>query len=431
MTSTISRSAERRARAVRRGFSLLALISGLAALALPVRAQTVPGGDFDICDFCGNLNGNVMHLVGRSGFGTVRGTFVLVNGANSDQDIDKDGYTVGVDFNNLVIRDTADFVNVSNPALVILRTNLVIADFLNPLKNGFSRAVPMYVNIPNGTPAGIYRGRIAVADTVLLQGTGINGRKTRVDDFIVEIEVLGQAGIGLVQADTAARADSVVLRGRPGQTVSGVFRVANLGNIALTNVRIDATDLVATSGTGLRIRREAISFTPATVTSVVIGDSDRVTVTVRIPTGILAGAYRGDLIIQANDVVSIRVPLTVIVTTPGDIVFENNPVIGRAGDLGVIIFNADPGTTWQMAIFDMMGITTFRTTGTVFAGGSGTQNPPGTVAPGANGDQAVRFTWPLLNGRGEAVAGGMYYVIVEATQNGARRQLRNKLMVIR
>ncbi|MGI8496433.1 MAG: hypothetical protein ACR2OG_02460 [Gemmatimonadaceae bacterium] len=431
MTSTISRSAERRARAVRRGFSLLALISGLAALALPARAQTVPGGDFDICDFCGNLNGNVMHLVGRSGFGTVRGTFVLVNGANSDQDIDKDGYTVGVNFANLVIRDTADFVNVSNPALVILRTNLVIADFLNPLQNGFSRAVPMYVNIPNGTPAGTYRGRIAVADTVLLQGTGINGRKTRVDDFIVEIEVLGQGGIGLVQADTSARADSVVLRGRPGQTVSGVFRVANLGNVALTNVRIDATDLVATSGTGLRIRREAISFTPGTLTSVVIGDSDRVTVTVRIPTGILAGAYRGDLIIQANDVVSIRVPLTVIVTTPGDIVFENNPVIGRAGDLGVIIFNADPGTTWQMAIFDMMGITTFRTTGTVFAGGSGTQNPPGTVAPGANGDQAVRFTWPLLNGRGEAVAGGMYYVIVEATQNGARRQLRNKLMVIR
>ncbi|MDQ6886317.1 MAG: hypothetical protein M3068_03385 [Gemmatimonadota bacterium] len=431
MTSTLTRSAERPGRALRLGFSLLALVSVFAAAAAPARAQVVPGGDFDICDYCGNLVGNVMHLVGRSGFGTVRGTFVLVNGANSDQDIDKDGYTAGVDFNNLVVRDTADFVNVSNPALVILRTNLVIADFLNPLRNGFSRAVPMYVNIPNGTPAGIYRGRIAIADSVLLQGTGVNGRKTRVDDFIVEVEVLANSGIGLVQADTGARADSLVLRGRPGQTVSGVFRVANLGNTALTNVRVDATDLVATSGTGLRIRREAISFTPGSLTSVVIGDSSRITVTVRIPTGILAGAYRGDLIVQANDVVSIRVPLTVIVTTPGDIVFENNPVIGRAGDLGVIIFNADPGTTWQMAIFDMMAVTTFRANGTVFAGGGATQNPNGTLTPGADGDQAVRFTWPLLNGRGEAVAGGMYYVIVEATQNGVRRQLRNKLMVIR
>jgi hypothetical protein len=217
-----------------------------------------------------------------------------------------------------------------------------------------------------------------------------------------------------------------VLRGRAGQTVSGVVRIANLGNVPLTNVSLEATDLVATSGTGLRIRRDRISFTPTTLTNVGLGDSLRVQVTVRIPPGILAGTYRGELIAQGDDVDPTRIPFSVIVTTPGDIVFETNPVIGRAGDLAVIIFNADPGSTWELAIFDMMATTTFRTSGTVFAG-----TPANGDIPGFEGDQAVRYTWPLVNGRGENVAGGMYYVVINAVQDGEERQLRSKLMVIR
>jgi hypothetical protein len=152
----------------------------------------------------------------------------------------------------------------------------------------------------------------------------------------------------------------------------------------------------------------------------------RVEVTVRIPPGLLAGTYRGELIAQGDDVDAIRVPFSVIVTTPGDIVFETNPVIGRAGDLAVIIFNADPGSNWELAIFDMMATTTFRTSGTVFGGTPG--DPP---IPGFEGDQAIRYTWPLVNGRGENVAGGMYYVVINAVQDGEERQLRGKLMVIR
>ena len=50
------------------------------------------------------------------------------------------------------------------------------------------------------------------------------------DPRVVRFEVLPDHGIGLAQSDTALEATSVTLRGRPGQTVSGVFRVANLGN---------------------------------------------------------------------------------------------------------------------------------------------------------------------------------------------------------
>jgi hypothetical protein len=412
----------------------VALLGAAAFVAAPrpLAAQTnsvVAGGDFDICDgFGGTLRGKTAFFRGRPGFGTEREVFAIVNGATSDQDCGRDGYTPGVDFQNLIVSDTTDFRNVDDPSRVILKTNLVIADFLNPVKNGLANDVNFYVNVPNGTPAGIYRGSFTVRDTVNAIGLNANGEALRVDVVYVEIEVLASRGFGLVQGDTNATATALLLSGRPGQTVSGVVRVANLGNVALENTRVDITDLVATSGTGLRIRSDRISVSPATLTSVAIGDTARLTVTVRIPTGILAGDYRGDLTVQTDQARAITIPITVRVTTPGDLVFETNPVSARGQDNAIIIFNADPGTKWDMAIFDMMGLTTYKTLDReVFAG------TPGTTAGGGGfpGDQAVREPWNLKNNRGEQVAGGMYYVIVNAVQDGKRRQLRGKLMVIR
>lgn len=406
---------------------VMGMCGALAIASAPtVQAQVVSGGDFDICDYCGTLEGSTARLRGRVGFGTDRGIFVLVNAATADADVDQDGYTAGVNFRDLIVSDTTNFVNIEDPERVIVRQNLVIADFLNPLDNGFQNAVNFFVNIPDGSAAGIYRGRFTVRDRVLGIGVNPNGEALRVDFVDVDIEVLPLTGLALVDADTARRLDSLVLRGRAGQTVQGVVRVANVGNVELSNVHLESSDLVATSGTGLRIRRDRISFTPATLPNVEFRDSTRVTITVRIPPGLLAGTYRGELIAQGDDVAPVRIPFSVIVTTPGDIVFETNPVIGRAGDLAVIIFNADPGTAWELTIFDMMATTTFRTSGTVFAGTPATDD-----APGFEGDQAVRYTWPLVNGRGENVAGGMYYVVINAVQDGEDRQLRGKLMVIR
>ena len=411
--------------------TMLAAAMLAATVAVPSRAdaqQVVVGGDFDIDDNAGTAVGNRVRLTGRSGFGTNQGTFILVNAAEPSQDVDVDGYTPGVDFNNLVISDTSDFVNVADPEFSILRRNLRVLDFLNPLRNGFSNIVNFSVNVPEGTPAGRYIGRFTIIDRVLQPGQNYPGGEALRSDFVeVEIEVLPESRLGLVQGDTAAQLDSLVLRGRPGQTVNGVVRLANLGNVALSNVRLEATDLVATSGTGLRIRRDRITFSPQTLSTLGFADTLRITVTVRIPTGLLAGAYRGELIAQGEGVDEIRVPLTVIVTTPGDIVFETNPVSGRAGDQAVIIFNADAGSRWEMAIFDMRALTTFRTEGTVFAGGGG-GGPGEEVFPG---DEAVRYTWNLKNGRGENVAGGMYLVVINAVQDGRSRQLRGKLMVIR
>jgi hypothetical protein len=403
----------------------------LAALAVPAKseAQLVTGGDFDICDFCGTLRGSTAFLVGRPGFGTDRGVFVLINSATVEQDVDLDGYTPGPgnDFNNITVVSVSDFVSVSDPSKVILAENLVIANPLRPLFNGFQLQIGFYVNIPNATPAGRYKGNFTLADPTRPPTLNPNGQALRSDGVFLEIEVLPASSIGLVAANTPDELDSLVLAGRPGQTVSGVARIANLGNVDLTNVRVEATDLIATSGTGLRIRAERLSFSPGQLTRVAIGDTARVTVTARIPLGILAGRYRGELIVQGDDVEAVRIPLIVVVTTPGDIVFENNPVFGRNGDNAVIIFNADPGSPWLLRVFDMQAITTFSASGTVFAGG-GTGTP---TDPEFTGDEAVRYTWTLQNGRGENVAAGMYLVVIEATQAGQRRQLRGKLMVIR
>ncbi|MGQ0713294.1 MAG: COG1470 family protein [Gemmatimonadaceae bacterium] len=427
----MSRTTAPRRRANRRWSRLLSclILAGLGfAVQWPqvARAQTVAGGDFDICDFCGSLRGNRALVRGRAGFGTERAVFVLVNAATVEQDVDNDGFTPGVNFTNLIVSDTTNFVSLQDPSRVIVQTNLVIADFLNPLNNGFQQAVSFFVNVPAGTPAGMYRGRFTIQDTAIPVGVNPNGEALRVDAVDVDVEVLPESDMGLFQSDTSARLDSLTLRGRPGQTVRGVVRLGNLGNVPLSNVRLEATDLVATSGTGLRIRRERISFSPVNVNAVDIGDTVRVEVTVRIPPGLLAGTYRGELIAQGDDVDAIRIPFSVIVTTPGDIVFETNPVVGRSGDLAVIIFNADPGSAWELAIFDMMATTTFRTRGTVFQGTPG--DPP---IPGFAGDEAIRYTWPLVNGRGENVAGGMYYVVINAVQGGEQRQLRGKLMIIR
>ena len=294
------------------------LVGALAVLMTSaffgVQAQVVAGGDFDICDYCGTVSANTIRLVGRAGFGTEQGVFTLINANSDGADVDRDGYASGIDFTNLYLSAIDDFKNVADPDIVIESRNLVLQSFLNPLFNGAQNNVVITITVPEGTPAGLYRGTFTVSDSVNRPAPNVNGELLRSDLVFVEIEVLPNRGIGLVLADSAARLDSLVLRGRPGQTVNGVVRLANLGNVNLSNARLEATDLIATSGTGLRIRSDRISFSPTSLASIARGDTARIVVTVRIPLGILQGSYRGELIAQADEVNPIRVPLTVIVT---------------------------------------------------------------------------------------------------------------------
>lgn len=414
------------------GPGLVALLLTLAMTIAPPRvtAQQVVGGDFDICDYCGSLSANTMHLRGRPGFGTNLGQFVLINAANDAQDVDRDGWTAGVNFTNLFVQQVTDFINVRNPSNTIAASNFILAEFLNPLNNGFQNEVSVAVNIPPGTPAGIYRGQVVIADSVNRPGLNANGEQLRLDFFYIEIEVVAVANIQLLQADTGATLDSLVIRGRAGERASGVSRIANIGNTPLTNVTVSVSDLRLESAVNIIIPSSRISIQPPSFSSLDVGDTVRATVTVDIPNGILGGRYRGTMTVQSAEAAPITVPVVLIVTSTRGILFENNPV-RNANGVARIAFNADPGTDYQVAIFDMNGLIVFESQGTVFAGIT-TAGVPGTAeSPAAGADFAVAVTWPLENDRGEAVASGTYLVVVQSIVNGQRQLARDKLMVIR
>jgi hypothetical protein len=218
----------------------------------------------------------------------------------------------------------------------------------------------------------------------------------------------------------------VVVQGVAGQRASNVFRIANAGNAAVANIRISATDLRSESAVGLVIPAERISFSTESFSDVGVNDTARVTVTVDLPRGILSGRYRGTLLVQGEDVSPREIPLIAIVTGSRGILFADNPVRGASGGIARIAFNGDPGTLYEIGIFDMTGRLVWSDDGTVFPGAGGTPSMP---APDA--DFAVNYIWPLANGRGEAIASGMYLVVVQSIVNGERTLAQDKLMVIR
>jgi hypothetical protein len=413
-----------------RSIALLLTLLLVPAVTRVSSAQQVQGGDFDICDYCGSLDANTMHLVGRPGFGTNLGQFVLVNAADVSQDVDHDGFTPGVNFTHLYIQQVTDFQNVAVPTRTIASTNFVLAEFLNPLNNGFQNVVSVSVNVPIGTPAGTYRGKVTIADSVLTPGLNANGEQLRLDYFFVEIEVVPVPSSQLVQGDTAARLDSLVIRGRAGERASGVVRIANTGNVPLTNATISVSDLRLESAVNIVIPSSLISISPPSFSSIDITDTVRVTVTVAIPNGILGGRYRGTLTMQSAEAAPITVPVVLIVTSTRGILFENNPVRNSAG-VARIAFNGDPGTDYTVVIFDMDGLIVFNTTGTVFAGQTANGTPGTAQNPATGADFAVAVPWPLVNERGQAVASGTYLVVVQSIVNGQRQLARDRLIVIR
>ena len=429
-----------------------ATVLGTALLALAPRtaeAQVLlpPGTcDFDIADNLGrNTFGNTIRLTGRPDAPTEFGEFYIINSNTAESDVDKDGYDPDPRcvFNRIYIQQRAPLVNLANQALAIPGANIVVNELPRRLGTGQQGQVQVFVEIPPGTVAGRYAGFIEIRDD------SITARPTPTQDVLnrdfiyIEVLVTEQTGFTVLDPELEEPLDSLVLRGRTGQRVTGAFRIANAGNANLSNLQLSATDLRSESAVNLVIPSENITFSQSAISGLALGDTVRITVTVSIPRGILGGRYRGSILVNSNagpagqaggggtGTTREEIPLIVIVQSNRGILFANNPVRSSVGDVAQIAFNGDPGTPWQLMIFDMMGLTVFRTQGSVFAGVSPT-NTPGTIAnPQAGADFAVNATWSLINGRGEQVASGMYLVVVESFVNGQRVIARDRLMVIR
>ena len=397
--------------------------------------------DFDIADDIGAfMEGGVMRLVGRAGGTTTLGNFYIINGNSPDSDVDKDGYnTTGCAYTALWVARRIPPRNIANEALAIDPQNIIVANLPSRLRSGEHAVVQLAVQIPTGTVAGRYYGFIEIRDS--LRGPSITPTNDfwGLDRITIEVEVLPEAGLTLLDPDTPEELDSVVVRGRAGTRASSAFRIANAGNTGLQDVRLAATDLRSESAVGLVIPAQNVTFSAPSFAGINVGDTARVTVTVQIPRGILGGRYRGAIVVQSApglpgqttggdnaSPTSREIPLIVVVQSSRGILFANNPVRSALGDVAQIAFNGDPGTTYKLGIFDMMGLVVFRSSGQVFSGVGGTSTTPGVGA-----DFAVNVAWPLVNGRGEAIASGMYLVVVESVVNGQRVIARDRLMVIR
>lgn len=416
------------------------LALALTAGASVAQAQVAAPCDFDIADNLGRfMEGGVLKLVSRPGSSSTIGQFYIINGNTPESDVDHDGYSTTCNFNNIFVANRNVLVNVANPSLAIDPANIIIVNLPSRLRSGEQAIVQVSVEVPPGTVAGRYVGSFEIRDSLIGPAFTPTSEFWNLDRVAIEIEVLEEPGLAVVDPESAERLDSVVVRGRAGTRASGVFRVANIGNTGLADVRFSATDLRSESAVGLTIPAQNVSFSAPSFANISVGDTARVTVTVQIPRGILGGRYRGAILIQSaggppasqtggheDRPTQQEIPLIVIVQSGRGILFANNPVRSTLGDAAQIAFNGDPGTVYKLGIFDMMGLMVYQTTGTVFGGIGGTATTPGVGA-----DYAVNLSWPLVNGRGEQVASGMYLVVVESFVNGQRQLARDRLMVIR
>ena len=413
----------------------IALVALLPLLPAPAAAQLVVACDFDIADHLGSFTeGGVTRLTGRAGASTQIGEVYLINSNSAESDVDLDGYSpAGCPFNNLYLPQAlrVNLVNEINPSLAISAENIIITNLPRNLDPGEQARVNVYVEIPPGTVAGRYLGQVQIRDSVP-QGSPTAARVSSTGDLLnsdiirVEVLVLENRGVSVIDPDTDAPLDSVVIRARAGQVGTGVFRLANAGNAPLNDIRLSASDLRSESAVGLVIPASNVSFSIPSLSEIGVGDTLRVVVSVRVPRGILGGRYRGVITAQGQGIDPVQIPLIVIVTSTRGILFTDNPVRGGAGTVARIAFNGDPGTSYRVLVFDMVGLMVWSDQGTVFAGVDGTEEDP---TPGA--DFAVNYIWPLINGRGEMIASGVYLVVVESIVNGQRQLAQDKLMVIR
>ena len=414
---------------IRRLRSWLAGTAILIGAAPMVHAQVV-SCDFDVADDLGiAFWGSTAHLTGRAGASSIRGQFFLINADKPELDVDHDGYTTsGCGYPDLYVPDDSriNLTNVDNPAVAIPGANIILLNLPHTLPAGTTARVEVYVEIPEGTPAGRYIGEFQIRDRVVPAALGPNNEVLGLDRVTVEVQVLEDREFTIVNSDTAKILDSLVITARAGRRADGVFRIANEGNTPLTDVRLSATDLRSESAVGIVIPKENITFSAPSFATLLTTDTARVTVTVQVPRGILGGRYRGAIVVQANGTASQTLPLILIVTSSRGILFENNPVRSVNGDVARIAFNGDPGTNYKVGIFDMAGLLVYTREGQVFPGIGGSIDSP---APGA--DFAASVTWPLVNGIGQPVASGMYLVVVESIVNGQRQLARDRLMVIR
>ncbi|MCK4413378.1 MAG: hypothetical protein KAY32_07540, partial [Candidatus Eisenbacteria sp.] len=222
--------------------------------------------DLDIADNQQNLVGNKMSLAGAVST-TVSGEFLLINPNTGDLNVDPD------DFGNANLTNlTYTLTDLTGPGANIVPTAITTPAGLT---SGGSQAITYSVDIPAGQVEGVYTGTVTVTSP---------GEDAAGDVFDVSLAVGAAESIVLTNIYPV---DSV----GHGEIASDWFTVKNTGNADLDNIvfNISAPVDIFTA------------FYPASISQLLVGETDTVKVTGLVPLGTLTGLYTATVTVKDDD----------------------------------------------------------------------------------------------------------------------------------
>ena len=187
----------------------LALVLGFVLGPAVAHAQNVVPCDFDIDANRGeNTYGGTIHLTGRTGASSTRGTFFIINGNTPASDVKGDGYALNCDYHHLFVSLKLPLINVANPSLAIPASNIVVTNLNATLLSGEAEEVYVQVEVPAGTQAGTYRGSLTIRDDSITAVPNAEREILNLDGIDIEVQVLPDYGFGIVNAEVGDTAKS-------------------------------------------------------------------------------------------------------------------------------------------------------------------------------------------------------------------------------
>jgi len=370
-------------------YGVVTVTNGQVEDHLVVKLTVTPSYDLDISDNEMNLVGNTMVYSGEVG-DTVAGLHFKVINPNNDQlNVDPDP------FGNADLTGIKSYVTdlVAPNGCKISANNAQVVGLSTTIASGGFSTGEVRIAIPVDQVSGTYLGKVVVEDTV----SGV------ADSFDIQVTVMPHEVVDITM-------DTLNFNGKEGGLAEATFMVANTGNIGLKSLKVKmVSDLVSTNG--VVISRNRVAFTKSVIDSIARGDTASVTVRIDIPKHVARGTYLGWLMVSgANGTPSDSALIVLNISSNEAISFDNNPVTGSTVKIG---YSGDVGYRPTLTIMNMAADVVLK-----------------VVLPAITGTNDV-YKWNLTNKAGNAVAPGLYIVMLKTKVNGKIKVYRSKLLILR
>ena len=303
---------------------------GLPKDTVSILITVNPSYDLDIKEVVVDL--------GKGAMGdTLKGTFRLINPNCEDMNVDPDQFG-NTDLDSIVVSYKSNLSHIGIKIVVgeINSTYIDIIPLPLTLGSGAGMDVPVSVRIPDISDtlilSGIYEGQIIVKNLFSIPTAPVE------DTFKLRLQVIPAEKIDIAETTISDSANH-------GETATTTFKVANIGNIDLNNIKFEATNL--TYGTHI-IPDNYVTFIPTSVSIIPVDDTTTVTVNVDIPLGTYAGIYTG-ILTATDDKVSDRTTINITVNPSYDLDIADNLWQNIAGN--VMEYTGGVGDTLEGKFF--------------------------------------------------------------------------------